>query len=241
MLIDTTAPLARAVSEAVRSGTVEALQDLLTAHPGLATARVGDTRSARTLLHLATDWPGHLPHGPATVTALVAAGADVNARFTGAHRETPLHWAASTDDVPVLDTLLDLGADIEADGGVIGDGTPLADAVAFGQWRCARRLVERGARTTLWQAAALGETDRVAASFTSEADPPTAEDITNALWCACHGGQQETADYLLRRGGDLNWVGHDRLTALDAADRAGRPALVAWLREQGARSAAELV
>ncbi|KMS75286.1 ankyrin [Streptomyces viridochromogenes] len=241
MLIDTTAPLARAVGEAIRSGNVAALQDLLTAHPGLATARVGNIKCARTLLHLATDWPGHLPDGPATVTALVAAGADVNARFTGAHRETPLHWAASTDDVPVLDALLDLGADIEADGAVIGDGTPLADAVAFGQWKCARRLVERGARANLWQAAALGETDRVAACCTSEAAPPSAEDITNALWCACHGGQHEMAEYLLRRGGDINWVGHDRLTALDAADRSGHPTLVAWLREQGARSAAELV
>jgi ankyrin repeat protein len=241
MLIDTTAPLARAVGEAIRSGDVAALRDLLTAHPGLATARVGDTDCARTLLHLATDWPGHPPDGPAKVTALVTAGADVNARFTGAHRETPLHWAASTDDVPVLDTLLDLGADIEADGGVIGDGTPLADAVAFGQWKCARRLVERGARTTLWQAAALGEAGRVAACLASEADPPTAEDITAALWCACHGGQRETADHLLRRGGDSNWIGYDGLTALDAADRSGHPALVAWLREQGARSAAELV
>ncbi|WP_217213622.1 ankyrin repeat domain-containing protein [Streptomyces sp. AC550_RSS872] len=241
MLIDTTAPLAHEVSEAIRSGDVEVLRDLLTAHPGLATARVGNADSARTLLHLATDWPGNFPHGPATVTVLVAAGADVDARFTGAHRETPLHWAASTDDVPVLDALLDLGADIEADGGVIADGTPLADAVAFGQWKCARRLVERGARTTLWQAAALGEADRVTACFTSAADPPTAEDITNALWCACHGGQRETADQLLRRGGDVNWIGHDRLTALDAADRSGHPALVAWLRDQGARSAAELV
>jgi hypothetical protein len=44
---------------------------------------------------------------------------------------------------------------IEA-GAVIGGGAPLADAVAFGQWQAARRLVERGARTTLWQAAALG-------------------------------------------------------------------------------------
>ena len=241
MLIDTTAPLARALGEAIQSGDVAALRHLLTTHPGLATARVGDTNCARTLLHLATDWPGHPPDGPATVTALVTAGADVNARFTGAHRETPLHWAASTDDVPVLDTLLDLGADIEADGGVIGDGTPLADAVAFGQWKCARRLVERGARTTLWQAAALGEADRVAACLASETDPPTAEDITAALWCACHGGQRETADHLLRHGGDIDWIGYDGLTALDAADRSGHPALVAWLRGQGARSAAELV
>jgi ankyrin repeat protein len=48
------------------------------------------------------------------VAALVAAGADVHARFTGPHTETPLHWAASSDDVGVLDALLDAGADIEA-------------------------------------------------------------------------------------------------------------------------------
>ncbi|MDF3145967.1 MULTISPECIES: ankyrin repeat domain-containing protein [unclassified Streptomyces] len=240
MFIDTTAPPARAAVEAIRTGDVGALQDLLTAHPGLATARLGTMKTARTLLHVATDWPGHLPNGPATVTALVAAGADVNARFTGAHRETPLHWAASTDDVPVLDALLDLGADIEADGAVIGNGTPLADAVAFGQWKSARRLLERGARTTLWQAAALGEADRVAACCTSESDPPTEEDITAALWCACHGGQRRTAGYLLRRGGDVNWVGYDRLTPLDAAHRSGHPTLVAWLRDQGAKSAEEL-
>ncbi|MET9831342.1 ankyrin repeat domain-containing protein [Streptomyces sp. NPDC006385] len=240
MLIDTTAPLARAAVEAIRTGDVDALRDLLTAHPALATARLGNMKTTRTLLHVATDWPGHPPNGPRTVAALVAAGADVDARFTGAHRETPLHWAASCDDVPVLDALLDLGADIEADGAVIADGTPLADAVAFGQWNSARRLVERGARTTLWQAAALGEADRVAACFTSEPDPPTARTVTAALWCACHGGQQEMADYLLRRGGDINWIGHDGLTALDAAHRSGHPALVAWLRDQGAKSAEEL-
>ncbi|GAA4085744.1 ankyrin repeat domain-containing protein [Streptomyces shaanxiensis] len=240
MLIDTTAPLGRAAVEAIRTGDVNALQDLLTAHRGLATARLGNMKTARTLLHVATDWPGHLPNGPRTVAALVAAGADVAARFTGAHRETPLHWAASCDDVPVLDALLDLGADIEADGAVIGNGTPLADAVAFGQWNCARRLVERGARTTLWQAAALGEADRVAARCTSESAPPTEQELTEALWCACHGGQRETADYLLRRGGDSNWIGYDGLTALDAAHRSGHDTLVTWLREQGAKSAEEL-
>ena len=146
-------PLAIAAVEAIRSGDLEVLKRLLRDNPSLATVRIG---KSRTLLHVATDWPGNFPNSAATVAALIASGAEVNARSTGAHTETPLHWAASCDDVAALDTLLDHGADIEAPGAVIGGGTPLADAVAFGQWQAARRLVERGARTTLWQAAALG-------------------------------------------------------------------------------------
>jgi len=41
---------------------------------------------------------------------------------------------ASSDDIEVLDALLDAGADIEASGAVIAGGTPLADATAFAQW-----------------------------------------------------------------------------------------------------------
>jgi len=40
--------------------------------------------------------------------------------------------------------------------------------------------------------------------------------------CACHGGQQQTTEYLLDRSGDLNWIGYDKLTPLDAARRSGR-------------------
>ncbi|WP_089229377.1 ankyrin repeat domain-containing protein [Actinacidiphila glaucinigra] len=230
-------PLAIAVVEAIQAGDVPALHVLLAEHPGLAAVRLGDERMSRTLLHVATDWPGNYPSGPAAVTALVEAGADLEGRFAGSHAETALHWAASSDDVPVLDRLLDLGADIEVGGGVIGEGTPMADAVAFGQWKAARRLLERGARTTLWQAAALGELDRVAAYFAPDAPPPPAQDVTGALWCACHGGQRSAVEYLLDRGGDINWIGYDNLTALDAADREGHPALVAWLRGRGAKSA----
>ena len=147
----------------IRSGEAAELERLLREHPALAPARLGDPErgQSRTLLHVVTDWPGHVPEAAAKIAALVAAGADVNARFTGPHTETPLHWAASSDDIEALDALLDAGADIEADGAVIGGGTPMADAVAFGQWKAARRLLERGARTNLWQAAALGLADRV--------------------------------------------------------------------------------
>src|SRR5207302_7722531 len=110
----------------------------------------------RTLLHVVTDWPGHFPSGAATVVGLVAAGADVNAQVTGPHAETPLHWAASSNDLEVLDALIDAGADTEMAGSVIDGGPPLADAVAFGHRPAPYRIAERGARPRLWQAASLG-------------------------------------------------------------------------------------
>jgi uncharacterized protein len=116
-MIAADAPLAVTATALVQAGDVAGLQAMLSDHPELATERFGDANMSRTLLHAATDWPGNYPNGPAVVAVLVAAGADVNARFSGPHTETPLHWAASSDDVVMIDALLDFGADIEADGG----------------------------------------------------------------------------------------------------------------------------
>ncbi|MFC4852057.1 ankyrin repeat domain-containing protein [Actinophytocola glycyrrhizae] len=238
--------LASAAVTAIHTGDVGALRALLARHPRLATARLRDrsadgTTCARTLLHVVADWPGHFPDGPATVAALVAAGAEVDAPFEGGHRETPLHWAASCDDVGVLDALLDAGADIDAPGAVIGGGTPLSDATAFAQWRAAFRLVERGAATTLFTAAVLGLQDRVAACFASAT--PDRGEVDAAFWGACHGGRLPTARYLADRGADLDWVAAwERATPLDAVLRTSPDAvdLVDWLRGRGARRATDL-
>jgi hypothetical protein len=41
---------------------------------------------------------------------------------------------------------------------------------------------------------------------------------------------------LLERGTDINWVGHDGLTPLDAALRSDAHELARWLRSRGAAS-----
>jgi hypothetical protein len=241
--IGATAPLAVAVVEAIQDGDLARLWRLLDEHPGLATARIGDEGPggmSRGLLHVVTDWPGHFPDGAATVALLAEAGADVNARFAGPHAETPLHWAASSNDVAVLDALLDAGADIEASGGVIGGGTPLADARAFAQWEAAHRLVARGARTTVVDAATLGLLDRLEGSSPARSRPPR-------RWSASPSGAPATAASSRARpgcwtgGAELNWIPPwEDLTPLDAAERRGTEELVAWLRDRGASSAAEL-
>ncbi|MEV0319860.1 ankyrin repeat domain-containing protein [Streptomyces sp. NPDC050658] len=240
--LDSRDPLAVAVTDAIRTGDLPALHRLLTDHQGLAAGTVTTEGPAsaggRSLLHVATDWPGHYPQATAVIAALVAAGADPDARFIGAHTETPLHWAASNNDVIALDALVDAGADIEASGAVIGGGTPLADARGFGQWRAAHRLLELGARADLQDAATLGLLDRVEA-FLATPEPPSPPAVTSAFWGACHGGQLDAAQRLLKAGADLDWIGYDDMTPLDIARAQDAGDVVRWLTDQGAKTRAE--
>jgi ankyrin repeat protein len=234
--------LAVSIVEAIQTGNLEALKRLLSEHASLSSARIeGEkgTAGSRTLLHIATDWPGHFPNDAETIAALVQAGADPNTPCAGRHSETPLHWAASSDDIEALDALLDVGADIEAPGAVVGGGTALDNAVAFGQWQAARRLVERGARAGLWHVAALGMMSRVEDYFGGDVTPAPA-DVTESFWQACHGGQRQVAEYLLDHGAELNWIGYDERTALDIAKGSGADDIVEWLQDRGARLACEL-
>lgn len=223
-------PLVRSLIALIRLGDIDGVAALLAAQPELAGERFGSAHQSCTALHFATDWPGHFPKVAQTIDALVAAGAPLDGRFAGPHTETPLHWAASSDDIDALDALLDAGADIEADGAVHTGGTPLSDAVVFGQWNAARRLVARGASMTIWQAAALGHTDLVRHHL--DDGHHTAIDVTNACWNACRAGQMDATRLLVAAGADLDWVGHDDLTPRAAAMASGNDELIGWLRSR---------
>jgi len=73
----------------------------------------------------------------------------------------------------------------------------------------------------------------------SERPAPETEELSQAFWHACAGGQRRAAEYLLMRGADLNWVpDYAKGTPLDAASGLGtqQEALLSWLHTQGARS-----
>jgi ankyrin repeat protein len=236
-----TDPLAVRLTAAVHSGALDELARMLDEQPELANARIAGRRGGwRTPLHLVTDWPGYFSNGPAVVRMLIEAGADPSAPSDEGPSETPLHWAASSDDVEVAAALIDAGADLEAPGASIAGGGPLGNAVGYGCWHVARLLVERGARVdSLWQAAALGLVERVD-ELLGAGSPPTQEELDEAFWQACHGGQLRMAALLLARGADINAIpSYSDQAPLDVAGGPDtrRGQLVSWLRERGATSA----
>lgn len=227
---------AAAAAAAVRSGDVGALIDTLDAQPQLATGPVPGFQG-RTLLHIATDWPGYWPNGPEVVRVVIEHGGDPNHRGgDNSEGETPLHWAASSDDADVAAALIDGGAEIEAPDGSIG--TPLDNAIGYGCWNVARLLVERGARVDkLWHAAALGMAARLDELLAGGRDR---ELVSQAFWHACAAGQRRTAERLVRAGADLGWSpDYAHGTALDAAT--GRSTqqenIIEWLQSLGVTQA----
>lgn len=224
---------------AIHVGDVALLEGLISSDVGVASRPLGGRHGTRTPLHVVADWPGYWPNGPQTVEILLAAGADPNARDPEPHSETPLHWAASSDDADVARALVDGGADINVPDGSIG--TPLDNAVGYGCWNVARLLVERGASVdNLWVAAALGLLERLQELLAgSEGDR---DKVSQAFWHACHAGQRRAAEYLLAVGADMNWSPDyaNGQTPLDAAQDQGtqQQNVISWLRERGARTTA---
>jgi len=236
--LSATDPLAIELRAAIHNGDVVTLGRLLDANPGLVNAWIAKRDGGpQTPMLIAVDWPGHFSNVGETITALAAAGAEVNVRYPPHPkdpncRETPLHQAASSNDVTAIDALVDAGADVNAPGAIFTGGGPLSDAVIFGNWDAARRLVEHGARIEWWQAAALGELDVMQTRW-DEPSPPTRDEITRAFWHACRAAQRTTAEYLLDRGADPCWLGWDDKTPIRCAEESGDADFLTWLRGRG--------
>ncbi|CAG7614184.1 hypothetical protein PAESOLCIP111_01684 [Paenibacillus solanacearum] len=203
---------------AVKTGDVQTLERLLHEHPELAHAR---SQKGRTLLNHLCDWPGHFPRELETGRALLAAGADVNARAVDPDTgETSLQWAVSSNDAAMAELLIDNGASAD---GLDGDMRPLAQALFYGCRDAAEMLVRRGAVVTLEFAAGLGLTGMLPRFFGADGrllpsagahaapingalppETPGDERLEQALIYAVINNRIESAAALLDRGAAID-------------------------------------
>jgi ankyrin repeat protein len=248
-------PVARFESavEAVVNGDVKTLDRLLGHDPDLVHARstlvtCKDPPSHRaTLLHYVAangveDFRQKTPPNAVEIaTVLLGAGAepDALADMYGTRCTTlnmlvsSAHPAQAGLQIPLAETLLDFGADVEGRG----SGSPLLTALAFGYLDTAEALARRGARVDrLAAAAGLGRVD-LARTFLPIGD---AHERHVALALAAQHGHTAIVSLLLDAGEDpnrYNPVGnHAHSTPLHQAAWSGHLDTVRLLVERGARA-----
>jgi uncharacterized protein len=143
--------------------------------------------------------------GLEAVKALVARGADVNARERE-HDQTALMWAAAERHPDVVRLLLDAHADIRARSRtypqtVVGEQTQRAGREELNY------TVMRGGATALLFTARVGDLESARLLLAVGADPNDAQpDGVSALVLAAHSGHGDLAALLLDRGADPNAV-----------------------------------
>jgi ankyrin repeat protein len=126
------------VFEAAALGRLARLEALLGTDPDLATARSADGFTA---LH----YPAFFGVGDAAgaTSALIAAGADVNARSANPFSVLPIHSATAGNHDDVVAVLIDAGADVNATQR--HGWTPLHGAAQNGSLASVERLLAAGA------------------------------------------------------------------------------------------------
>lgn len=165
--------------------------------------------------------------------------------FTWANGHLPLTTAARTNNVEILTTLLDAGAEVNRGKGGI---TPLMVAAYFGHLDVARVLIERGAdvkrecktpdqlKKTICPVLLAAERKHIAmVKLLWDAGAPPRDKKPTLLLAAARNGDAREIERLIAEGADPN--APDPLTrewALCAAANVGSPAAVEALLNAGA-------
>jgi len=226
---------------AVKADDLDTFKALIAADPSLATAR--SRRSHPTLLQCVVLDGNGKPHNVEMAQILIDAGAELN---------QPFGAAASIDNRPCPELLLDHGAAIDGTGG----WTPLEEALYWNSQNVLSLLLERGAKVqNLRTAAGLGRTDLIETYFNDDGtlkpeagkiDSPFGERswsqdqqgiVNNAFVFACMHGHIDAAQLLLQKGAEINVIpgGFDFAgTGLHYAALNGHRPMVEYLLAHGA-------
>ena len=249
-----------AAADAVVTGELETLRDMLRADPELIRARSPRDHRATLLHYIAANghegWRQKTPANAVEVARLLLdAGAepDALAHMYGGDATTmdmlvsSAHPHLAGVQVALVDILVDFGAAVD---GPANNGSPLMTAFRFHYPLAAEELVRRGARVdNVITAAALGRTDLVDRFITDTGElrpdvhlasvrwPRLPRDprvhLSYALTWAATWGRREIVELMLRKGVDPGGKDDDA-TAVHFAAAHGHMDIVRLLLEYGA-------
>ena len=208
-----------AAADAIVTGDVAALKQLLRENSGLARQR--STREhAATLLHYcsANGIEGYRQKTPKNIVditrILLEAGAEVDAGAdvyggdctTLGLAATSVHPEKAGVQEELMQILLDHGAVMNKSGITGGRHSLIRGCLANGRPRAARWLAEHGAKLDLEGAAGTGHLDIVKTFFDANGDlkpPATRQDLQRGFVWACGYGHEDVVEFLLAHGADL--------------------------------------
>lgn len=178
------------------------------------------------------------------VEALIAQGADVNAR--NGLEFTPLYLASATYQMGTMNALINAGADVNADSPY---GTALLFAGLTGNAPGAQILLAHGAdvnvtrsdgKTALMNGANAGSVPFVQEMINHKATVDATDTSgATALTYAARGGHVEVGQLLIKNGADVNHADEEGLTPFLMAAKNGQAKFAEMLLQHGAKADAK--
>jgi ankyrin repeat protein len=222
------------------TGDRTTLEHLLAGNPDLTHARSARAHRAMLLHYISANGferfrektPGNIVE---IARLLLNAGADVNAADTYGKGTTLGRVATSSHprrvgvQIPLLEILLDHGADIN---GPNGTWSPVLEALQNGCPEAAEFLARRGAKLNLGAAGGLGRLELIKSFF--DVSSATKEDIDSAFTLPCLYGWTTVVEFLAERGADLRADENTGQTGLHCAVIGGHADLIKVLLERNA-------
>ena len=234
-----------AAADAIIKGDIKTLKRLLREEPAIVRARSTREHGAMLLHYVSANGvEGYRQKTPPNIVEitelLLKAGAEVDAEadvYGGGATTlglvaTSVHPYLAGVQNPLMQILLDYGAEIDHKTSAGNQQSGVMGALANGRGEAAVYLADRGAKLSLQAAAGVGRLDAVKSFFNedgSRKSKTTKKQVQSAFSCACGWGRMNVVEYLLDKDIDLKDGGGDGQTPLHSAVIGGHSEVVKLL------------
>ncbi len=239
-----------AAADAIVSGDIQTLEQLLHQDPELISARSQRTHNAPLLHYVAANgvevFRQKTPKNIVDVAnLLLKAGAEVNAESNAygggctalGLAATSVHPERAGVQEALLQILIDHGAEIDKPGAGGKGHTTVSGCLWNGRGRAAAFLASRGGQLNLEAAAGTGRIDQVRSFFSEDGTLKwfvKKDQLQRGFLWACEYGYEEVVEFLLDHGADLRDQAGTGQAAIHWAVSGGKLSILNLLLKHGA-------